>query len=74
MDDLELIKSLRKDYDSGVRFFPVYSRREDDPAVSRCERGVALDLLYFADYTEDGEQHWRYFWTDKARRAWRKYA
>lgn len=70
MLDTTLIENLKESFDSGCDFLVIYSRNQDI-GIAKCERGVQLGLLRFEEKEIDyQETHWRYYWTDKARKMW----
>lgn len=72
MTDEALKEDLREAFNSGCPFLVIYSRRQD-VGIQKCERGVELGLLRFQEYdVSDQETHWRYYWTDNAKKLWQK--
>jgi hypothetical protein len=68
MTDVELIEDFRKAFNSGCDYLVIYSRRQDI-GINKCERGVELGLLRFKEHVVDSQEtHWRYYWTDEARK------
>lgn len=72
MSDEQIIAGLKSAFDSGCPFLLIYSRRQDI-GIQKCERGVDLGYLRFEKHEVDSQEtHWRYYWTDKAKKEWGK--
>lgn len=62
------IDALKEAFKTGCDYLVIFSRRQDI-GIRRCELGVEKGYLKFVEVEiDDQETHWRYYWTDKARR------
>lgn len=74
LSDQELVAEFREAYRDGADFLEIRSRRQD-VGIAKCERGIKLGYLRKTVVLIDSQEtHWRYYWTDKSNREFRRSA